>query len=58
VLVAADLRFGLSWTAAAEMAVLAGLVCLAALDLDRRRLSRRVLYPTAATVLLLLVVGD
>ena len=45
------MRFGLSWTVAAEMALLAGLVCLAVIDLDRRLLPRRVLYPTAATVL-------
>ena len=57
VLVAAALRFGPSWTGAAEMALLAGLVCLAVIDLERRLLPRRVLYPTAATVLILLVVG-
>jgi leader peptidase (prepilin peptidase) / N-methyltransferase len=56
-LVAAALRFGLSWTAAAEMALLAGLVCLAVIDLDRRLLPRLVLYPTATTVLILLVAG-
>ena len=56
-LVAAALRFGPSWTGAAEMALLAGLVCLAVIDLERRLLPRRVLYPTAATVLIALVVG-
>jgi leader peptidase (prepilin peptidase) / N-methyltransferase len=56
-LVSAAVRFGLSWTAAAEMALLAGLVSQAVIDLDRRLLPRRVLYPTAATVLILLVVG-
>jgi leader peptidase (prepilin peptidase) / N-methyltransferase len=32
-------------------------VCLAVIDLDDRLLPRPVLYPTAATVLILLVVG-
>ncbi len=56
-LAAAALRFGSLWTAAAEMALLAGLLCLAVVDLDRRLLPRRVMYPTAATVLILFVVG-
>jgi leader peptidase (prepilin peptidase)/N-methyltransferase len=46
------LRFGVTWTAATEAALAAGLVALAFIDLDHLLLPKRVVYPTLAAVAL------
>ncbi|MDQ2754443.1 MAG: prepilin peptidase [Actinomycetota bacterium] len=40
------LRFGLSWTLPPELAFVAGLIALAACDLERYLLPKRIVYPT------------
>lgn len=50
-------RFGASWSLPAELAFAAGLLALAAVDLERYLLPRAILYPTAAIVAGLLVVA-
>jgi leader peptidase (prepilin peptidase)/N-methyltransferase len=44
------LRFGLSWTALGEAALMAGLVALAFIDLDHMLLPKKVVYVTLAVV--------
>lgn len=50
-------RFGASWSLPAELAFTAGLIALAAVDLERFLLPRAILYPTAAVVVTLLLVA-
>jgi leader peptidase (prepilin peptidase) / N-methyltransferase len=51
------LRFGLSWTVPAALVFMAGLVALAACDVEHHLLPRRIVYPTAAASGALLVVA-
>ncbi len=51
------LRFGLSWTAVAEAALMVGLVVLAFIDLDHMLLPKKVVYATVGLVGLALLAG-
>jgi len=51
-------RFGISWTAAGEAALAAGLVALAFIDLDHMLLPRRVVYATLTLVAVAFVAGS
>ncbi len=51
------LRFGISWTGAAEAVLAAGLVVLAFIDLDHMLLPKKIVYATLTIVGALLVAG-
>jgi leader peptidase (prepilin peptidase) / N-methyltransferase len=51
------LRFGISWTGAAEAVLAAGLVVLAFIDLEHMLLPKKIVYATLTIVGALLVVG-
>jgi leader peptidase (prepilin peptidase)/N-methyltransferase len=50
-------RFGASWTLPAELAFVAALIALAAVDLERYLLPRAILYPSGALVVIGLLVA-
>jgi len=50
VFVVTALRFGLSWSLPAQLAFVAGLLALAAVDLERYLLPRAIVYPTLGIV--------
>jgi leader peptidase (prepilin peptidase)/N-methyltransferase len=50
-------RFGASWTLPAELFFVAGIIALGAVDLERYRLPRAILYPTLALVAGALIVA-
>jgi leader peptidase (prepilin peptidase)/N-methyltransferase len=54
---AAALRFGWSWTLPATAVFFAGLVALAAVDLERYLLPKKIVYPTGFTTAAFLVAG-